>query len=86
MSEIKKRLNINKITVKNLFLLVLVMIVMAAIGIIAKTMRANGSSIAKVDTACACWGAPPGGCTSCDTCETCGEGEGGEGGTCECTS
>ncbi len=48
MGEIKKKLNISKITVKNLFLIILVMAVMAVIGIIAKSI---GGKVANINTA-----------------------------------
>ena len=66
MGEIKKKLNIKKITSKNLFLLVLLMAVMAVIGVIAKLIGSHnaGSNVAQAQT---CW-TPPGGtaCTGCD--------------------
>jgi len=60
MGEIKKKLNISKITVKNLFLIILLMVVMAVIGIIAKSI---GSKVVSINTAQAqsCWTPPVGG-------------------------
>ncbi len=54
MGEIKNKLNISKITVKNLFLIILLTVVMAGIGIIAKSI---GSKVANINTAQAqsCW-------------------------------
>ncbi|MBU3901645.1 hypothetical protein KKF25_03300 [Patescibacteria group bacterium] len=70
MGEIKNKLNISKITIKNLFLVVLLMAVMAIIGAAAKLI---GSRAANINTAQAqsCW-TPPGGGGG-------GEGGGGEG-------
>lgn len=69
MGEIKKKLNIKKITAKNLFLLVLLMVVMAVIGIIAKLIgsHTSGSNIAQAQS---CWTPPPGGgaCTGDSDC------------------
>jgi hypothetical protein len=66
MGEIKKKLNIKKITPKNLFLLVLLMAVMAVIGVIAKLIGSHnaGSNVAQAQS---CW-TPSGGtaCTGCD--------------------
>lgn len=60
MGEIKKKLNISKITIKNLFLVILLMAVMAVIGAIAKLI---GSGVTNINTAQAqsCWTPPPGG-------------------------
>lgn len=59
MGEIKKKLNISKITVKNLFLIILLMVAMAVIGIIAKSI---GNKVANISTAQAqgCWTTPGG--------------------------
>ncbi len=58
MDEIKTKLNISKITIKNLFLIILLMAVMAIVGIIAKSI---GSKVANINTAQAqsCWTHPP---------------------------
>ncbi len=60
MEEIKNKLNISKITVKNLFLIILLMAVMAIVGIIAKSI---GGKVANINTvqAQSCWTTPPGG-------------------------
>ncbi len=59
MDEIKNKLNISKITIKNLFLVILLMAVMAIVGIIAKSI---GSGVANISTAQAqsCWTPPVG--------------------------
>ncbi len=86
MGEIRKKLNIKKITAKNIFLLVLLVIVMVAIGAIGKMMGKN-INVSGAKTAQACWDPPgcaSGGCSGCDSCETSGasgasgEGEGGK--------
>ncbi len=48
MNEIKNKLNISKITIKNLFLVILLMAVMVIVGIIAKSI---GSGVANINTA-----------------------------------
>lgn len=79
MGEIKSKLNISKITVKNIFLVILLMIVMAVIGVIAKSI---GSKVASINTAQAqsCWTPPPvgGGSEGCGS-EGYAAGEGGGG-------
>ena len=85
MGEIKNKLNISKITIKNLFLVILLMVVMAIVGIVAKSI---GSKVVNINTAQAqsCW-TPSGGGGS-EGGEGSGGSTGGEGiacggGTCE---
>lgn len=79
MGEIKAKLNIKKITVKNFFVLVLLMAIIAMIGAISKLI---GSGASKTNTAQAqgsCWvppWVPPAGgesCSSGENCECAGE-------------
>jgi len=56
MGEIKKKLNISRITIKNLFLVILLMAVMAVISIAAKLI---GNKVANTAQAQSCWTPPP---------------------------
>jgi len=81
MGEIKKKLNIKKISAKNILLLLLVVVVVFAMSVISKSLRGKSSGITGINSAQACWDAPvepgSGGC-ECG-CEGCGS-EGSEGG------
>ncbi len=57
MGEIKNKLNISKTTIKNLFLVILLMVVMVVIGAVAKLIgsRAAGANTAQAQS---CWTPP----------------------------
>jgi hypothetical protein len=76
MSEIKQKLNIRKITLKNVFLLVLLMLAMLIIGAIGKIMGKNSNITGAKAAQAACWTPPPVGIGAC--CEGCTSGESGE--------
>jgi len=86
MGEIKNRLNIKKITVKNLFLLILMMAAMAVIGVITKSIG-SGRNIVNINTAQAqsCW-TPPGVTPVVPPPAEGGGGEGSVGGDCTADS
>lgn len=63
MGEIKKKLNINRITVKNLFLVILLMAIMAVIGAAARLIGGRAADI-NITQAQSCWVPPSGvGCS-----------------------
>jgi len=63
MGEIKKKLNINRITVKNLFLVILLMAIMAVIGAAARLIGGRAADI-NIAQAQSCWVPPSGvGCS-----------------------
>lgn len=66
MAEIKKKLNIKRINLGNLFLLLLAVLVLLVIGLISKIIK-GGAGIAGINLvqAQSCWTPPPGG--SCDS-------------------
>ena len=87
MSEARKYLNIKeKISAKNLLLLVLVTVVIAIVGIIAKSMRGAGTAnMVNIAQAQGCWTAPPiGGCAGTSGESASAEGAGGGGASAGC--
>lgn len=89
MNGLKQKLNINKIGVKNVFLLLLLMLVTAVTGVISKSVsKSTKGKIVGADVANAqsCWAQtntyPPAGSAASEGCGSCGEGGGsGEGGS-----
>jgi hypothetical protein len=82
--RLKQKLNINKVGLKNLFLLILAMVVMVAVNAITKAT--GKGSIIKIDKAQAqCWTSSGGGnCGDC-ACQDCDTGGGsGASGACDC--
>jgi hypothetical protein len=85
MGELKMKLNIKKITTKNLVVLVLVMMMMGILGVVAKIIGGDAMKMTNVSKAQAqCWSytSVGGGC-ACGDAGGCGTGEGASSG---CTS
>jgi len=64
MGEIKNKLNISKITIKNLFLVILLMAVMVVIGVIAKSIGGGVAQTGLINSASADFLGGGGGCES----------------------
>jgi hypothetical protein len=75
MDEIKKKFHIKKISAKNIFLVVLVMVIMVAVSILAKAIGKSPAGVKIANTAQACWDvsacAGEGNCDSSEGSEGC---------------